>query len=202
MKKITYSDLFFKREEQRGLEAAERAAQQQLLRLRIRAVAQAARVTSEELDQEAKRRWAIVTEIDQLKEQARSKPVSDPQIDAIQEKLDATDRADDADFAPAVETSRDQWRSYLIYAIRYLLVRPAPAFPRISADFERARPSMVVTVQNWSAALFQGKRTACSPAGQWRVLARGWMSPAPFRPGLLQLDPPGGAIAALRHERG
>jgi hypothetical protein len=87
--------------------------------LRAIAVSQAARVTSREPDQEAKRRWAIVEQIEDIKKRLPafmstaelSAPVN-PQIDAIAEKIEATQQTDDASADFAARRSMAQWIQY------------------------------------------------------------------------------------------
>ena len=72
-----------------------------LIDLRAMAVALAAKVTARELDEEAKRRWAIVKELDDSPAAA--------QIESIQAKLKTIDQADAAAADEAARRSMAEW---------------------------------------------------------------------------------------------
>jgi hypothetical protein len=96
-----------------------KALLRRLTDLRAIAVSQAARVTSREPDQEAKRRWAIVEQIEDIKKglpafmsTAELSVTVNPQIDAIAEKVEATQQTDDASADLTARRSMAQWIQY------------------------------------------------------------------------------------------
>ena len=82
--------------------------------LRAIATAQASRVTARKLSREAKRRWAIVKEIDDIEMRLQSLPIEDPmalkaQIDAIAKKIEVTQKKDDAAADRAQRRAMGDW---------------------------------------------------------------------------------------------
>jgi hypothetical protein len=78
--------------------------------LRAIAVAQAASVTTRVLDQEAKRRRAVIEEIEEIKKLKSETPTAlVAQIDVIAKKLEATKKKDDAAADLAMRQSMAKW---------------------------------------------------------------------------------------------